>query len=176
MDPGSFLPQYASRRLDRPLHSPNSLTHRFFLRSGQGELPAPDTGAIWDMCVVNVLLAGSMGYLAGLGFGFIFSAMEQAEVDTKLGARAQIAQVYRGTWKRMTSQAKGFSTFGALYMAFDCPLEKHRGKRDIWNAYVSGYLTGSTMALIGHAGLKGAVLGGLSCAGFCGLIEYFLDR
>lgn len=146
------------------------------MRQGLGEIPPYDSSALWDTCLMNVLLAGSMGYVMGLGFGFIFSAMEQADVDTKLGARAQIAQVYRGTWKRMTAQAKGFSTFGALYMAFDCPLEKHRGRRDIWNAYISGYLTGSTMAVIGQAGVRATVLGGLSCALFCGLIEYFLDR
>ena len=139
-------------------------------------MPALDYAAVWDSCIVNVLIAGIGGYVLGLGFGFIFSAMEQAEVDTKLSFRAQFAQVYKGTWTRMQSQAKGFSTFGALYMAFDCPLEKHRGKRDIWNAWIAGGMTGGVMAVIGNAGVKGSLFGGLSCAAFCAGIEYLLDR
>mmetsp|Transcript_31922 Transcript_31922/g.54993 ORF Transcript_31922/g.54993 Transcript_31922/m.54993 type:complete len:180 (+) Transcript_31922:3629-4168(+) len=177
MDP-EWSREYALRKT---LHNYNqnrelALVTLRSMRIPSSELKIDFWGDFIETTAFNVFIAAFGGYVIGLAFGFVFSAMEQNEVDTKLGLRAQISQVYKGTWTRMTSQARGFATFGSLYVAFESPMEKFRGVKDTWNAMFAGFSTGAIFAKIGGAGWRGTVGGGLSCGAFCYLIEHFMHN
>lgn len=135
---------------------------------------------IWDTlltsCPFMVFAAGVGGYVIGMGIAFMLGAMEQAEVDSRLRYQTQISQVYKPTWAKMKSQGKSFASFGAVYMAFECPLEKFRGSHDAYNAMFAGIFTGSSLALVGRSTIKGAGIAGLSCGAFCYVIELVLNR
>ena len=172
-----FLAAYALRRAERPIDARQDWTIGVLNR----QVPfTPQTPNIWDplmsSCISTCLLAGAGGYVVGLGFAFVFSAIEQREVDTKLGYRAQFAQAYKGTWRSMKTQARSFATFGSLYVAFECPIESFTGSRTPANSFVAGCLTGSTFALIGYSGIRGTLIGGVSCGVFCMLIELVMHR
>ena len=140
----------------------------------------PMTPNIWEglmtSCPFMVFAAGIGGYVIGMGIAFIMGAMEQSEIDTKLRYQTQIRQIYKPTWERMKSQGKSFGSFGAVYMAFECPLEKFRGCHDPYNAFFAGTFTGAALALVGRSTVKGATFAGLSCGAFCYLIELVLNR
>jgi hypothetical protein len=76
----------------------------------------------------------------------------------------------------MTAQAKGFSTFGAAYMAFECPFERFRGYHDPWNGFIGGGLCGGVIAFMGHNSLKGSIFAGVSCGCFCMLIDHVMGH
>lgn len=175
MDP-AWARDYAQRKT---LHNYNSNRDLALLTLRSMRLPSTELkmdffGELIETTAFNVFIAGFGGYVIGLAFGFFFSAMEQNEIDTRLGFRAQVSQVYKGTWIRMTTQARGFATFGSLYVAFETPLEKFRGVKDKWNACLAGFSTGGIFAKIGGAGWRGTMGGGLSCGAFCYLIEHFM--
>lgn len=76
----------------------------------------------------------------------------------------------------MVSQAKAFSTFGALYVALECPLETFRGYHDTWNSLIAGSITGGMFAVIGRSGLRATLGAGISCGFFCFLIDSYMNR
>lgn len=170
-----FIAAYAARRADRSLHKRQEWTCAVLNR------PVPQTPQkfdLWDSvlssCFTTCALAGGGGYVLGMAFGFVFSAMEQSEVDTSLGFRAQLKQVYRGTWRKMKAQGKAFGGFGAVYIAYECPLENFRGTHDIWNSFFAGTCTGGTFAVIGRSSAKATAFASISCGLFCLLIEMIM--
>ena len=172
-----FIERYGISRKARPVYARQEWTVNMLNR----QVPlTPQKFDPWDpimsSCITTCLAAGGGGYVIGLAFGFVFSAMEQNEIDTKVGFRAQFAQAYRGTWTKMKSQARAFGGFGALYMAFECPLENFRATRDPFNSFLAGTFTGSTFALFGHSGPRSTLFAGLSCGVFCMLIEMVMHR
>lgn len=42
-----------------------------------------------------------------------------------------------------------FGIWGGLFSSFDCAVKGYRQKEDPWNAIISGFLTGGTLALRG---------------------------
>ena len=44
-----------------------------------------------------------------------------------------------------------FGIWGGLFSSFDCAVKGYRQKEDPWNAIISGFLTGGTLALRGES-------------------------
>jgi hypothetical protein len=177
MDP-AWAKEYGLRRT---LHNYNYNRELALLTLNTIKLPSTQFkfdffGDFIETTAFNVFIAGFGGYVIGMAFGFFFSTMESNEVDTKLGLRAQVSQVYKGTWTRMSSQGRGFATFGSLYVAFESPMEKFRGVKDTWNAAFAGFSTGAIFGKIGGAGWRGTLSGGLTCGAFCYAIEHFMHN
>ena len=172
------LQKYLHFRAARPLDRKQEWTVGVLRRSPLNiPPPKPDVwGPITSSCVSTVVLSGGAGYLLGLGFGFIFSAMEQNQMDTTLKVTSQFRQAYKGTWTRMKTQGRTFGAFGALFLSFECPLEKYRAKHDLWNAMIAGTFTGSVLGLMAQAGVRGTLFSGFSTGLFCLVIDYFMGR
>ena len=53
--------------------------------------------------------------------------------------------------------AKSFGVMTALFGGVDCLIEKYRGRHDLWNPVISGYIVGGTLSA--KAGPAAAFMG-----------------
>ncbi|RNA34451.1 PH domain-containing 6 [Brachionus plicatilis] len=127
--------------------------------------------AAMESCPFKCLISG----VGGLGMGAIFGIFT-ASVDpmytinpNKIPTIKEIAIEMR---TRAWSTGKNFAILGIMFSAFECNIESYRGKTDLYNGLMSGFLTGGTLGL--RAGLKPAVYGGIGFGLFSLAIEYVL--
>ena len=81
-------------------------------------------------------------------------------------------EIAREMGTRAFSTGKNFALLGILFSAFECNIESYRGKTDLYNGFMSGFLTGGVLGL--RAGVKPAIFGGIGFAIFSAAIEYAL--
>ncbi|OXC59507.1 mitochondrial import inner membrane translocase subunit [Cryptococcus neoformans MW-RSA852] len=62
-----------------------------------------------------------------------------------------------------------FGVWGGLFSTFDCAVKGYRQKEDPWNAIISGFLTGGSLAL--RSGPKSAFGSAVGCAILLGVFE-----
>ncbi|TXT10879.1 hypothetical protein VHUM_02384 [Vanrija humicola] len=62
-----------------------------------------------------------------------------------------------------------FGIWGGLFSTFDCAVKGYRQKEDPWNAILSGFMTGGTLAFRG--GPRAAISGAIGCAVLLGVFE-----
>jgi len=62
-----------------------------------------------------------------------------------------------------------FGIWGGLFSTFDCAVKGYRQKEDPWNAIISGFLTGGTLAI--RAGPKSAFGSAVGCGILLGVFE-----
>ncbi|CDZ96896.1 mitochondrial import inner membrane translocase subunit [Phaffia rhodozyma] len=62
-----------------------------------------------------------------------------------------------------------FGIWGGLFSTYDCSVKHYRGKEDAWNAIISGFLVGGTLAC--REGPKRAAVGAVTCGILLGVIE-----
>jgi import inner membrane translocase subunit TIM22 len=70
---------------------------------------------------------------------------------------------------RGVSSGKNFMIVGALFTLSECALEKLRGKKDMKNAIMSGFMTGALLSA--RAGPTAMIMGGSGFAAFSVIIE-----
>ncbi|RSH91894.1 translocase of the inner membrane [Saitozyma podzolica] len=62
-----------------------------------------------------------------------------------------------------------FGVWGGLFSSFDCAVKGYRQKEDPWNAIISGFLTGGSLAL--RAGPRSALGSAVGCGILLGVFE-----
>ncbi|ORY33426.1 Tim17/Tim22/Tim23/Pmp24 family-domain-containing protein [Naematelia encephala] len=62
-----------------------------------------------------------------------------------------------------------FGIWGGLFSSFDCAVKGYRQKEDPWNAIISGFLTGGTLAF--RTGPKSALGSAVGCGILLGVFE-----
>nr|ODN91752.1 mitochondrial import inner membrane translocase subunit [Cryptococcus depauperatus CBS 7841] len=62
-----------------------------------------------------------------------------------------------------------FGVWGGLFSVFDCTVKGYRQKEDPWNAIISGFLTGGSLAL--RSGPKSALGSAVGCGVLLGVFE-----
>ncbi|OCF38210.1 mitochondrial import inner membrane translocase subunit [Kwoniella heveanensis CBS 569] len=62
-----------------------------------------------------------------------------------------------------------FGVWGGLFSSFDCAVKGYRQKEDPWNAIISGFLTGGSLAL--RAGPRSAFGSAVGCGILLGVFE-----
>ncbi|KAK8853214.1 hypothetical protein IAR55_003916 [Kwoniella newhampshirensis] len=62
-----------------------------------------------------------------------------------------------------------FGVWGGLFSTFDCAVKGYRQKEDPWNAIISGFLTGGSLAL--RAGPRSAFGSAVGCGILLGVFE-----
>jgi import inner membrane translocase subunit TIM22 len=107
----------------------------------------------------------------GAIFGVVFGQFDNDGFNAQQGAKAKLRFHLREMRQQSFSFAKQFAVVGGVYTIFECHIEKHRGKRDIWNAISAGCLAGGTLAA--RAGPQAAAFGCAGFAAFSGAIEHF---
>lgn len=73
---------------------------------------------------------------------------------------------------RAWSTGKNFAMLGIMFSTFECNIESYRGRTDLYNGFMSGFLTGGVLGL--RAGIKPAIFGGIGFALFSAAIEAVL--
>ncbi|CBH18364.1 mitochondrial import inner membrane translocase subunit tim17 [Trypanosoma equiperdum] len=98
------------------------------------------------------------GYVMGFGFS-LFGAMISAESTTQ---RMGTADFFRYSLKTAHRLGFSFAYFGFLFGGIEVALEKRRGRKDVWNATLSGGLLGGVYGCRYYKapGLVGGTLGG----------------
>jgi import inner membrane translocase subunit TIM22 len=126
-----------------------------------------------ESCPSKCIISG----IGGLGIGAIFGIFT-ASVDpmytinpNKIPTMREIAIEMR---TRAWSTGKNFALLGVMFSAFECNIESYRGKSDLYNGFMSGFLTGGTLGL--RAGIKPALFGGIGFGLFSTLIESIMTQ
>jgi mitochondrial import inner membrane translocase subunit TIM22 len=70
---------------------------------------------------------------------------------------------------RALSTGKNFAIIGVIFSAIECNIESYRGKSDLYNGGMAGFLTGGLLGL--RAGVKAGLFGGVGFALFSVAIE-----
>jgi hypothetical protein len=83
--------------------------------------------------------------------------------------RVAFVQGLREMKTRSLASGKQFGIVGGVYTTIECFMEKARGRKDLPNAMMAGFVTGAVIAA--RTGPSGMVLGGAGFAAFSGVIE-----
>eukprot|EP00357_Protocruzia_adherens_P024416 CAMPEP_0115010608 /NCGR_PEP_ID=MMETSP0216-20121206/23424_1 /TAXON_ID=223996 /ORGANISM="Protocruzia adherens, Strain Boccale" /LENGTH=178 /DNA_ID=CAMNT_0002378869 /DNA_START=310 /DNA_END=846 /DNA_ORIENTATION=+ len=123
-------------------------------------------------CFFQLGMAIVGGGVLGVGFGFFMAALEFRDVDNSQKFATQVRQAYKGVGERSLNMGRSFARFGALFTIFQCPVEKVRGRTDIYNPVIGGCLTGSYLA---RNNGPFAIIGGCASMGAISLVfEQFM--
>ena len=129
--------------------------------------------AVMESCPAKCVISG----VGGLGIGAIFGIFT-ASVDpmytinpNKIPSLKEIAIEMRN---RAWSTGKNFALLGIMFSAFECNIESYRGKSDLYNGFLSGFMTGGVLGL--RAGLKPALIGAIGFGAFSTLIESIMTQ
>lgn len=124
--------------------------------------------AVMESCPSKCVISG----VGGLGIGAIFGLFT-ASVDpmytinpNRVPTLKEVALEMRN---RAWSTGKNFALLGVMFSAFECNIESYRGKSDLFNGFISGFMTGGVLGL--RAGLKPAIFGGIGFGLFSAVIE-----
>jgi import inner membrane translocase subunit TIM22 len=127
--------------------------------------------SVMESCPFKCAISG----VGGLGLGAIFGIFT-ASVDpmytinpNKVPTMKEIALEMKN---RAWSTGKNFALLGVIFSTFECNIESYRGKHDLYNGFMSGFLTGGVLGL--RAGVKPALYGGIGFALFSTIIESIL--
>eukprot|EP01063_Lacrimia_lanifica_P030613 TRINITY_DN4892_c0_g1_i1.p3 TRINITY_DN4892_c0_g1~~TRINITY_DN4892_c0_g1_i1.p3 ORF type:complete len:142 (+),score=44.89 TRINITY_DN4892_c0_g1_i1:50-475(+) len=122
-----------------------------------------------DSCGVRSCMAAGGGYVMGAGFSVFGMMLGGSQMDN-----VGIKEFWRRAGKNALRMGRGFGTFGFFFSGFEAVLEKRRGRHDWQNAGIAG---GAIGAAQGYklGGPPAAVAGGGIGAGFCLLIDWFMD-
>jgi len=127
--------------------------------------------AVMESCPAKCVMSG----VGGFGMGAIFGLFT-ASVDPMYTINSQrvptMREIAREMGTRAYSTGKNFAVLGIMFSAFECNIETYRAKTDLYNGFLSGFLTGGVLGL--RAGIKPAIFGGIGFGVFSLLIESFL--
>lgn len=133
------------------------------------ELP-PNFDWLSESCgskaAIGVIGGGVMGLLMGVFMGALtdmtppVTIIEGKEVP-QAPLREQVRTTMRATADKSLYWCRQFAFITGVFGGTECLVEKYRGKHDVWNAVVSGCVTGA--ALQAKAGPQASALG---CGGF----------
>ena len=131
--------------------------------------------AVMESCPFKCTISG----VGGLGLGAIFgiftaSVDPMSTINPNLNRAMTTKEVLIEMKNRGWSTAKNFAVLGVMFSAFECNIESYRGKTDLKNGFLSGFLTGGVLGL--RAGVKPALFGGVGFALFSTLIEYIMTN
>jgi import inner membrane translocase subunit TIM22 len=194
--PSSSLPLPSSASLSPSVSPPSAFVHSPAAIKAFVDNPLiighfPDVGRhpdslstpFTESCLFKSALSGVMG--GGLGFAFgLFTASMGSGVNsyalapgmpgwvdtTNMPLKEQIRRTGKEMWGSMKSSAKSFGTFGLVYTAIECGIEKQRGTHDVYNPLMAGCATGGLFGARG--GPQAAAFG---CAGFAAF-GYVIDK
>eukprot|EP00754_Rhynchopus_humris_P041337 Rhum_TRINITY_DN24922_c0_g1::Rhum_TRINITY_DN24922_c0_g1_i1::g.180603::m.180603/K17790/TIM22; mitochondrial import inner membrane translocase subunit TIM22 len=125
---------------------------------------------IMDSCASRCVMAYVGGYVMGAGFS-VFGMMLGGSQNDNVGFK----EFWRRAGRNSLRMGKNFAVFGFFFSGFEAVIEKRRGVHDWKNAGIAG---GTIGAVQGYkfARLPGGVAGAGVGAGFCALIDWFMDH
>ena len=136
--------------------------------------------------ILKTIMSGTIGYGLGCAFGlFMYSTRTnaiEAQYSQAAGAGPSLAhQNWRG-WrvelgdmgKDMHRSGKNFGFIGGAFIFTESMISIYRGKEDMTNPVLAGFLIGAAGGL--RAGVGPAAMGGAGFAIFSYAIEQFMGR
>jgi len=133
------------------------------------ELP-PNFGWLSESCggkaAIGVIGGGVMGLLMGVFMGALtdmtppVTIIEGREVP-QAPLREQMRTTMRATAEKSAYWCRQFAFITGVFGGSECLVEKYRGKHDVWNAVVSGCITGAAMQA-----KQGPQASAIGCGGF----------
>lgn len=125
-----------------------------------------------SMCVC--VSGGAFGYAIGAFFGGSPN-MDHLNPDApKLSTWQHVKAGFKDSHERGVRMSRSFAVAGAVFVTFECLIEKQRGKTDIWNPILGGCAAGAALGVRG--GPSAMALGCAGFAAFSGIIEVLLDH
>ena len=76
----------------------------------------------------------------GLVMAMFMNAVEMREIEVGK-IRRSTSIVLRKDWRKMKGTARGFASFGGIFVFYECLIEHVRGKEDGWNSFLAGFAT-----------------------------------
>jgi mitochondrial import inner membrane translocase subunit TIM22 len=58
----------------------------------------------------------------------------------------KVREGFKVSFRKGWSQGKSFATLGILFSSTECIMEKYRGKHDVWNSLLGGWIGGAAIA------------------------------
>ncbi|KAJ9466338.1 Mitochondrial import inner membrane translocase subunit tim-22 [Diplonema papillatum] len=124
---------------------------------------------LMDSCAARSVLAGVGGYVMGAGFSVFGMMLGGSQMDN-----VGVKEFWRRAGRNALKMGRGFAAFGFFFSGFEAVLEKRRGVHDWTNA---GLVGGGLGAVQGYrfGGPPFALAGATGGAGFCALIDWFME-
>jgi len=153
-----------------PLHIKNYLPYPIPWKAtaGPDEIP-PDYGFMSNCAgkaAIGLFGGAGMGLLMGVFLGAMsdmsspITVLNGKEVP-QAPLREQMRTTMRATAEKSMYWSRNFAFITAVFGGSDCLVEKYRGTHDVWNAVISGCVTGAAMQA--KQGPQAAAIG---CGGF----------
>lgn len=81
----------------------------------------------------------------------MFQSPELHSIDqrTDVSLGYKVREGFKMSFKKGWSQGKSFATIGILFSSTECLMEKYRGKHDVWNSLLGGWIGGAAIAFRG---------------------------
>ncbi len=107
------------------------------------------TTAPQESCIFKTAISGVMGYGLGMFCGLLFGGYSQAvdkavEMEAPVGTKLRIG--FKEAGRAMSTSARHFALFGAVYAGSECVIEKVRARNDLYNPALAGCATGAVLA------------------------------
>lgn len=99
-------------------------------------------------CILARIYAG---FPAGIFMALMFQSPELHSIDqrTDVSLMHKVREGFKMSFRKGWSQGKSFATLGIVFSSTECLLEKYRGKHDLWNSMVGGWIGGAVIAIRG---------------------------
>ncbi|KAL7543510.1 hypothetical protein ACHAXR_012796 [Thalassiosira sp. AJA248-18] len=147
-----------------PYPQPWNRTH-----AAPADLP-PNFGWLSESCggkaAIGVIGGGVMGLVMGVFMGALtdmtppVTIIEGREVP-QAPLKEQVRTTLRATADKSIYWCRQFAFITGVFGGSECLVEKYRGKHDVWNAVVSGCITGAAMQA-----KQGPQASAIGCGGF----------